>query len=310
MYDCPNPLYLATLVSFIYLFCLLFFPPNQIKGSSGAADAALWLMGSLNTACTHKHMHGSHLSAPTQSSQHSQGGHKSIWSSVFINQRWEVECVNEWKEVLIVNMWGARRFAGEVTILFSLFTPTHPFISLFSIPSLFPPTSNSTPSPHCFPHYLLTPPLSLIHSTSWPFLVPPFHLSTSPSLHPGFYQAWTYFNFCLYLSTLLRIHHPSLDSFPRSFNPSHHPLSCRPPTKKPSIHFSIPQLPALRTTGTVNLVEPQEVGHKGTLKHVTLKWGPNLCRKIASWVRVHDHAHLSTHTDRFYMDVWGLNREL
>lgn len=63
---------------------------------------------------------------------------------------------------------------------------------------------------------------------------------------------------------------PSLDSLQSSsflcyFNPprfssSHH-----------HIHSSIPQLPALRTSAIINLVQTQELGHWGTLKHVTLE---------------------------------------
>lgn len=153
---------------------------------------------------------------------------------------------------------GQRVQCGEASILFFSFLccsptslpPTHPFISpllALSVPSLFPPppfaadstlSSNTPTSPihalRAAPHFY----------TPWPGLAPPFHLSESSFLHPGFYQAPTYFNFCLHLSTLLSLHHSSLTSALLLSSLSYHP----------SFHFSIPQLPALRTSGIVNLV--------------------------------------------------------
>lgn len=107
-----------------------------------------------------------------------------------------------------------------------------------------------------FQHFLTSPP---------PHPLPP-HL---PSFIPAFIRPEP-------ISTLASTvpRSPSLDSLhrssflcyfnPRCFSSSHH-----------HIHSSIPQLPALRTSAIINLVQPQELGHSGTLKHVTLEWGPN-----------------------------------
>lgn len=100
---------------------------------------------------------------------------------------------------------------------------------------------------------------------------------------------------------------PSVDSLHRSsflcyFNPlrfssSHH-----------HIHSSIPQLLALRTSAIINLVQPQELGHWGTLEHVTLQWGPNplpenclihACEQNHT-LRAPTHTHPSIHTHTFY----------
>lgn len=119
--------------------------------------------------------------------------------------------------------------------------------------TLLPSPFNATFMLSHFLHYLTLPPSS-----------PSTFSFTFSSLPPGFNRALTYFNFFLHLSSLPSLHHLSPASFPRSFHPFHSSLSW------PHIQSSIPQLPALRTSAIVNLVQPQEVGHQGTLKHVTL----------------------------------------
>lgn len=96
---------------------------------------------------------------------------------------------------------------------------------------------------------------------------PPTPLPTSPSspvLHPGFYQVWAHFHFSLYCSTLPLPWFASSFLFPLLLQPSPFLFIT------PHIHSSIPQLPPLRTSAIINLVQPQELGHRGTLKRVTL----------------------------------------
>lgn len=130
----------------------------------------------------------------------------------------------------------------------------------------------SPPSIH-FPH-LSCPSSRLLSGLSpFPLSPPPFHAPPSvDSLHRSSFLC--YFN-------------------PLRFSSSHH-----------HIHSSIPQLLALRTSAIINLVQPQELGHWGTLEHVTLKWGPNplpenclihACEQNHT-LRAPTHTPLDTHT--------------
>lgn len=190
---------------------------------------------------------------------------------VVTNQSWVVFSLSKgekWSVWLRVGSsfnhehWGARGCTVSVPFFFlcsppTPLTPTYPFIFLLStrsIPSLsflcLVPRSllpQHPPNTHT--------PFNVTFSLRSNFLLsltlpPSFHstFSTSSSHDPGFYQASTYFNCCLHLSTLPSLHHPSPAPFPRSFNPFRSSLSW------PHIHSSIPQLPALRTSAIVNLV--------------------------------------------------------
>lgn len=93
-------------------------------------------------------------------------------------------------------------------------------------------------------------------------------------------------------------------TFPRSL---HHPSSSTPSTSRYHSPSSIPQLPPFWTTTTINLVRPQEVGHRGTLKRVTHQPGPNLyhhCRRLCG-----AQATLSTNTQRQVLWMPGFETE-
>lgn len=179
-------------------------------------------------------------------------------------------------EVFTTNIRGVRGRAGKVATHFlstpTGLPPTRPlrFSSLDALNSFFvsPPVSNSTLPSNLLP-YLLTPPFPssshFLNSLTLPSSLPSTSSPLPSSLRPGFFIGPQH------ISTLA-------STFPRSrrFIIPLPLLSLAPPTlsaplyRGPRVHSSIPQLPALRTSGVVNLVEPREVGHRGTLKHVTL----------------------------------------
>lgn len=198
-----------------------------------------------------------------------------------------------------MNIWRARSYTGGVSIAFFLLTVLLRLSLLHgSLPLLFE-------FPLCFfPHLILC---SLLTSTQLPFrknlsLSRKFlHVQTPwPSLTPPcltlhsfrlFIKPQHISTFCLWLSTLRSLHHLF---FPLLL----HPLST--PLYQDPIHSSVPQLSALRTPRIVNLVQPQEVGHQGMLKHVTLCWGPNPVQKITSCMHACTHWWAHALTDSFY----------